>query len=57
MFVWTFYRRGLWFVTTAETSAEALDALRAEKGSVWFDWQLTSKAPLSFDNLPAQKLA
>lgn len=57
MTVWTYFRRGLWFVTTADSSSEALANLRAEVGSTWGDWQLTSAVALTWDTLPAQKLA
>jgi len=55
MNVYTYYRRGKWLTFAAESSPGALDMLRAEVGSVWFDWQLASVADLTFDNLPAQK--
>lgn len=52
MFVFKYYRRGLWFECVAGSDQEALDQLRAEKGSVWLDWQLASKVQLTWDTLP-----
>ncbi len=57
MFTWTYYRRGTFHIVVAATSSEALSILRDDKGSTWADWQLTSKAELTFATLPAQKLA
>ena len=57
MFVSTYFRRGNFVTVVAQSSPEALDALPAEVGSLWSDYQLTAKATLSFANLPAQKVS